>query len=43
MDNKKPLSDKLGQLTAHVFVVCLTACVCAIMIAGAVRFITWLF
>lgn len=43
MNNKDSLGAKLGQLTAHVFVACLTACVCAIMIAGAVRFITWIF
>lgn len=43
MASEKSVASKLGQLLANVFVGCLTACVCAVMIAGAVRFIMWIF
>lgn len=43
MTNEKTFGNKVGQLIAHVFVGCVTACLCAVMIALAARFIMWLF
>lgn len=43
MTNEKSFGTKLGQLMGHVFAGCVTACLCATMIALAVRFIMWIF
>ena len=42
MNNKETFATKCGRWLGILFVGCITACLSAILIAAAVRFILWL-